>query len=343
MRRFFVILALLCLSPVALALETDQYTVPPKPLDDIGPVWQKHLDESLRKLLDGLNHDFDKAIDAAADASSERTRARRISEAANYLRERALVDRFYDRFGPGLPECTEEHWVHQLHKDFSVSPDGSVYGVWILGRPITIIMMSPTVNAWGVYFGTDKVGHLFQQGHEYYNSYVDHIGEGDAKARAAAVEHGSFQENTLYGYALDGVYSHGDLAADYAGLKFYLNLTHPVVVNGVTRPPIVIIRNSHWERNPAVTDEYLRPFISDHFNESLNPCRYNPQMRGTVRRHLKALTPAWLAFYHRTPAAAEEEARRLSTWYGEDYGHSGMDKLIFVPTLEEKPLVARSR
>jgi hypothetical protein len=339
MNRFLVILLALSLCRAAFALETDQYTVPPKPLDDIGAVWQKHLDENLRQILDGLNQDFDKAIEAAADTSSQSRRARKISEAASCLRERTLADRFYDRFGPGLPECTDEHWVHELHKDFSVSPNDSVYGIFVIQRPITIIMMSPTVNAWGVYFGTDKVGHLFQQGHEYYSTYMDHIGEGDAKAKAAAVEHGAFQENTFYGYALDGVYSHGDLAADYAGFKFYLNLTHPIVVNGVTRPPIVILRNSHWQRNPAVTDEYLRPFISNHLNESLNPCRYNPQLRGTVQRHLKDLAPAWLAFYHITPAQAARQAKDLSTWYGEDYGHSGMDKVLLIP-IDEKPAFA---
>ncbi len=340
MNRFLVILLVLSLCRAAFALETDQYTVPPKPLDDIGAVWQKHLDENLRQILDGLNQDFDKAIETAADTSSQSRRARKISEAASCLRERTLADRFYDRFGPGLPECTDEHWVHELHKDFSVSPNDSVYGIFVIQRPITIIMMSPTVNAWGVYFGTDKVGHLFQQGHEYYSTYMDHIGEGDAKAKAAAVEHGRFPgKHVLWLRPRRRSIPTATSPPTTQGPSSTSTSPTPSSSTGsrVRQSSSSAIHTG--KRNPAVTDAYLRPFISNHLNESLNPCRYNPQLRGTVQRHLKDLLPAWLAFYHITPAQAARQAKDLSTWYGEDYGHSGMDKVLLIP-IDEKPAFA---
>jgi hypothetical protein len=83
----------------------------------------------------------------------------------------------------------------------------------------------------------------------------------------------------FFGLTMVGVYSNADMAANYAGLKFYLNLARPVVVNGRRLPPMLVKRQDLWELNPALPANFLRPFITDHLNEAMNPSLYTGVLR----------------------------------------------------------------
>ena len=48
------------------------------------------------------------------------------------------------------------------------------------------------------------------------------------------------------GEATVGIYSNADLAANYAGLKFYLNLTRAVDVGGASLPPVLVRADGKW-------------------------------------------------------------------------------------------------
>src|SRR6266550_4498514 len=83
----------------------------------------------------------------------------------------------------------------------------------------------PTIRLYGIDLGTDKIGHIFQQGFEYLTRYEDALdgGTDEATAIAGAVHYGVRTELGLYGILLTGVYSNGDLAGNYAGFKFFRN------------------------------------------------------------------------------------------------------------------------
>ena len=331
----------------AHALETDQFTVPPQPLADVGPQLQQHVTAILQDVMTRTNVRYLEHTRAAAANTGWRSHHERAAAAC--LTEDALASAFFDEVGHGLPECDIEAWVVRSH--FPVSPakfDPSmgecVYGDNLLQKPLTLQEISPTVRLFGAYMGTDKVGHLFQQGHEYFEAYrkAEQSGADRDTAVRKAVQVGIDQENGFYGLMMVGVYSNGDLAANYAGLKFYLNLTHPIHVNGRQLPPIVRLRQNLWEFNPAAGDEWLRPFFTDHLNESLNPSQYSPQLRTTVRQNFPARAERWIAFYQSTRETEARRLKELSTWYGEDYGHSGMDKVTSVLDLfYDHAIVAR--
>jgi hypothetical protein len=174
--------------------------------------------------------------------------------------------------------------------------------------------------------GLDKVGHLFQQGYEYLKEYraAEARGGDDAAGLARAVRLGVSQEQGFYGEMLVGVYSNADLAANYAGLKFYLNLTRPVAFAGRSLPPILVRdAGGGWALNPAAPDQIVAPFVSDHFNEALNVSRYKPQMREAIRARLRGRAGRVVAFYHTSPEQEREREARLATWHGEPYGHCG--------------------
>ena len=245
-RPVAIAFALLCLAwhPVA-ALETDQFTVPSVPLVDLGPTLGPHVIDVIKGVARAANARH-------ADLAHEASRApwawlRRLSDrrAAETLSPDYVAARVFDALGHGLPECDVERWVATLHGGPTDGPlrlaidcDHSVYGeIW--AAPLTMQELSPTVNLYGVYCGTDKVGHLFQQGYEYYKIYRDEEARGrtPAAATAEAVKLGVWQEKGIYGEAMVGVYSNADLAANFAGLKFYLNLTRPLLVRGRVLPP----------------------------------------------------------------------------------------------------------
>jgi hypothetical protein len=140
------------------------------------------------------------------------------------------------------------------------------------------------------------------------------------------------------------VYSNADLAANYAGLKLFLNLTRPVTIDGRLHPPILVIKGGLWHINPEAGEHWLRPYFTDHHNEALNPNRYSDQLRDTVRSRFPERAAKWVAFYHSDRATESERLDRLATWYGEEYGHSGLDQVVSVLDLHfDRQALAEAR
>lgn len=339
----FILTILLALGGPAFALETDQFTVPDGPLADIGPELEVYV---LARVWDVVQESNRRAVEHEREAKlgwSIWTGYHR-SEAARYRSEDYLAKRVYEALaGGGLPECRIEQWAerHRFRAArpdspalFWVSSDRSVYGEPLFGKPLLLVELSPTINVHGCYIGLDKLGHVFQQGYEYFQEYRQEEQDGgDAgSAEARAVRLGVGQEEGLFGELLVGVYSNADLAANYAGLKFYLNLTRPVRVGQVILPPLLVRdRDGNWGLNPRRHGaDPIRLLVSDHFNEALNPCRYAPGLRTVVRENLQPRMPRLLAFY--TTDAGHQRALldELSTWHGEDYGHRGLSRLVTI-------------
>ncbi len=203
--------------------------------------------------------------------------------------------------------------------------------------------LSPTINLFGVYLGTDKLGHFFQQGGQYYEAYrkAEAAGADAAKSVRDAIALGVFQEENYYGLLTVGVYSNADLAANYAGLKFFLNLTRPVMLNGRRLPPMLVNRQGLWEINRDLPPDFLRPFVTDHWNEAINPNLYTGVLLDTVRERFVGRAAAWSAFYGANPVASASRSDNLETFYGEPYGHSGMNRVSTVVDLTREAKAAQ--
>jgi hypothetical protein len=182
--------------------------------------------------------------------------------------------------------------------------------------------------------GVDKLGHVFQHGYHYYEEYRRAEGDGanDARATTRAVKMGVEQERGFYGEVMTGVYSNADLAANLAGLKFYLNLTRPVGVGSEKIAALLVRdRSGNWCFNPARRpDQQLRLLVNDTFNEALNPSRFQGVLRDTVRDRLRRRAERLLEFYETTPERERRRVVELSTWHGEKYGHSGFARLVTI-------------
>jgi len=344
-------IALLCLGGVLLvcpsgstAFETDQYDLPSKPLADIGDEVSEHVELKLRKAIEKLNSEIasrEKCVTkpVARENKSDCDSIREERAKLEYLRSNdAVVHEAYKQLGAGIPPFTSMGtWMNSHH--FRGHPARYRTNYWksiFLFLPHIYFTISPTVNLYGSEFGTDKIAHFFQQGYTYYKIYRHGIAGGltPDEAERKAISWGQRSENTFYGTLVSGVYSNGDLFANYAGMKFYLGLTSEIRIGATRRVPRLVLKDGFWAFNDRedLSGTLLKPFISDHLNEALNPSIFTEflGLRSFLRRTVrKRSCNQWFERYpNLSPAQLNEKSQSLKTWYGEDYGFT--DSLHFV-------------
>jgi hypothetical protein len=200
-------------------------------------------------------------------------------------------------------------------------------------RNAFLIAKGSTIRLYGVYFGTDKLGHFHHLGYEYFKKAVRSAAATQEEAARGAVHafsKGLVSENSIIGKLSAGVYSNGDLAANYVGMKFYFNLTTPTLLQGKVHPPMLVRDGEYWRLADYVKPgaPIFQPFVSDHFNEALNPCEYDPILRGHVARRIHQDADSILTFYAdpqgqvRSRQWFDDKVRDLWTYWGENYGHN---------------------
>ncbi|MFZ1700828.1 MAG: hypothetical protein WBO10_06615 [Pyrinomonadaceae bacterium] len=323
------------------AFETDQYNLPPEPLVDIGNEVSEHVEQNLRKAIGEVNAEIAEHEACVTDMIKPKScgsSGDEVKKLAFLRSDRAVADAVFKLLGDGnLFIAKTGKWFRE--QKFNGSPDrykvsygDSIY----VFMPLDYATLSPTVKLYGSEFGTDKIDHFFQQGHKYYT-----IRDSGLKKRKTAVEAekkavkwGQRTERTYFGLLVSGVYSNADLFANYVGMKFYQGLTEPVTVGESIRPAIFKLENGFWQINENVDlrDSLIKPFLTDHLNEALNPSGYAFNVYPTVRRVVRDhACPEWRKLMpNATKADLEKRSTSLETWYGEDYGFTKKSKTVSI-------------
>ena len=218
-------------------------------------------------------------------------------------------------------------------------PPSSIYDdpllVIDLTKAVRTFFRSGTISAGGEVFGTDKLIHFINVGRIYHIQFAAQLGRGDseqAAARAAVYStlHNPFtSEDGLLGMLSTGIYSNGDLAANYAGLLFYRNLAAPVPIGTRTLPPILERDGAGWRVVARPDSDFFTAFITPHWNEVLNPNSYAGYMMDRLQVLLAERCADAVDWYRdpqgrrRTRAQFEMIESELSTYFAADYGHRG--------------------
>ena len=345
-RTWAAALGLALCAPVA-AHETDQFTVPTgKVFADVGTELTAIYYDGIEEAVNDLNTRIRRALEA-----------RRGRTFIEYLQSpETLTDTVYNHYAAAWFMINRvERMVHG-DKAMRRKHPGRVIGYWesihnvftgvyhpLDVRQLWRIFHACMMDAFGTYIGPDKIGHFTDMGYVYYRIRRDALAAGDteAEAHAKVMAEGTkglvLGEEGMLGYLSAGIYSNADLASNYAGMKFYMNLTHAVRIKGVVRPPMVVRCGDVWAVSPHVRpdSDFFSWFVSDHWNEALNPGLFVPGMRDKVRRVVRMRSQRILDFYaddngnRRTPAYFNTLIAEHTTWYGEDYGHQGtLDDLV---------------
>ena len=197
-----------------------------------------------------------------------------------------------------------------------------------------IFMRSSTIKVHGHYIGTDKIGHFFAMGYYYYNVYQGArlLGNTHEESLQKASDIcGWTTENSFLGITSTAIYSNADLAANYLGLKFYLNLHQPVKVAGHLEPAIIVRDGEYWKIRDGLhqNSPLFAKFVSAHWDEVLNPCHLEESFREHARKEIYARRNLLLDWYagndprRRTKQYFNNILAHTKTYYGENYGHSG--------------------
>lgn len=344
MRKLFhIFLVALLISPsAALAFETDQFNLPSEPLADIGAEVFEYVRENVEKAVEKINIEINSRQDCLDNKSLKNCEsAAKNRQRLNYLRsENAVAREVFNRLGAGFVPFTasgswmESHSFKAQPARYKTSLKESIYAVF----PSNYFTISETVNLYGTQFGTDKIAHIFQQGYTYLRIYERALANNLSKEEAAkkACDWGRKSERTFYGNLVSGVYSNADLAANYAGLKFYQNLTREINVGGKVKSPLVVMENGAWKfnQNVELRENLLKPFISAHLNEALNSSIYTKVfgLRASVRGHVKnRACDRWRKFYpNLSRADFQQTSSELRRWNGEDYGFTVNENFITI-------------
>lgn len=345
MKSSIFVCTVLCLVLIAVplsAFETDQYNLPPEPLADIGDEFTEYLEENLRQAIEKVNREI------AARKLCLETTNRKKSKCDSIGKERerlsflesgdAVAKEVYELLGTGIPPLTrsgswlESHRFEHQPARYKAGYSDSIFAT----APFDFLTLSSTVRMYDVEFGTDKIAHIFQQGYTYYKSFRKNSSRQENAASKKAIKWGKISERTFYGTLVSGVFSNGDLAANYIGLKFYQGLTQEIIIGDKDRLPVVRLENGVWvfNENSNLKENLFKPFVSKHLNEALNPSifmkafGFRAFVRRVVRKH--ACEQWKTRFPDLTPALLDQTTDELKNWYGEDYGYTASSDFITI-------------
>ncbi|CAG0986850.1 hypothetical protein PHYC_02071 [Phycisphaerales bacterium] len=328
----------------ARAHETDQYTLPlDKPFADVGDLLDASHYRIVARAVERANREIERALREPESASMRKRLATLRSQ--EYLVE-AVYSQMNDAMSDisGVESALRGKWAKEAYPgqytEYSTLDWIYTYShAWLDPRRLITVWRSSTIKAYGVYFGSDKMSHFHHMGHFYYTAWRENLGKGMSESDAVAnviVRYsggGPLGETGLLGFAATGVYSNADLCSNYMGFKFFRNITEPMVLKGEERPPMVVRTGPFWRLNVHVRPEsgWFGAFVSDHWNEAMNPNLYDVTIRADVKSLIERRSESIMKFWTQRdgrPADAayyEKLAGELSTYFGENYGHSSPD------------------
>lgn len=322
----------------ASAHETDQFTVPPgREFADIGGTLSRWGYRAVESGVDRTNNKIRAAIKEkrSEDSLKKLQSPDEVAMAVNAAFPPALFSieewdrkvqtaQAKQRF-PGRVVGYKPFIGVRKHAEFSLDP----FRAWNCA----------TIKGYGVYFGTDKLGHFTDMGKHYYLRYRKEraAGADELRAMAAAISLGAdggplfFSESGFLGEKTAGAYSNADLVANYMGMMFYRNLTDPISLKGQLRAPMLVRDGPYWKISDHVrpNSHFFSLFFTDHLDEALNPSRYIDRHRDKIRKAIEEHASETIDRYvdahgNRRPRAYfQQRQEELRTYWNVDYGHKG--------------------
>lgn len=267
---------LLLLGASALAYESDTLTDRHLELVDVTDLLDARVNEVILESIEATNErtgcdgDVERAHRLLARAIHVRTSANELVADRGGLRAFG-----FDRYSA---------WIENggvPHRDFNDRRD--IFGTLTFKEAPLLCWagVCSTVNVSGLFVGTDKLDHFFEEG---YNAWrrADY---GLDPYRA--IDWATRTENGKYGLESSEAFSYADLRADYDGMRFYHELLAP---GGVA----VMGEDACLD---AAAPFAWGDWIDWSYDEVLNPPVYTPSAQIGVTRHLVENRDAYCGSY----------------------------------------------
>lgn len=229
------------------AAEADQFLTWDLELRDSAPALNRYLNENLQVCLDRVNK-----------------RTRPVTD------PRELTETVYLFFFQGLHSSRVRAFLH-YSDDIDRYPPLEVSSREYQRRSILrgfafpyILPMARTIRIGDVYLSVDKISHFFGFGRRYYQRYCRHRDEGmsDEEAMERVVKWGIHNEESMVGKLVDGIFSHGDMEANFSGFLMARDLC------GGDNPNIVYAEGEWRIARPVDIGKYVTPGFDESYNTS---------------------------------------------------------------------------
>ncbi|MBC7537654.1 MAG: hypothetical protein H7281_02440 [Bacteriovorax sp.] len=154
----------------------------------------------------------------------------------------------------------------------------SIYGDFTLGDSIVLGFYSKHINdplasalnIRGHYVGTDKFEHFAGTGFLYFASY--YLKKISLDATLAIGQH---DESGLLGAYTTGVFSYGDMVAEFNGMRFWNHiLSKNEDILGVNLGPYVKCENSRWIKAKQID---FSQYVDDAWDEGVNCSKFRTE------------------------------------------------------------------
>ncbi|HAZ14306.1 MAG: hypothetical protein A2X86_18955 [Bdellovibrionales bacterium GWA2_49_15] len=239
---------MLILPDVSRALESDQYMTWGRELRDVSSELNTHVNQTIEKALEELAGEK-KAVSCAKahNFAVKKFRGFIVHKIESWLEE-DLGDDLYPQANMSYPDY------------FTISIYNYQYSA--VGR---FFPMGRNLNYNGVILGSDKLAHFISTGLRYFNVFqaAKKKGLSDEKAEQKAIRYGISLERSYLGLWPSGVFSWGDLEANYQGLQMNRRFCDG------DRPYLTQDAEGHWRlANLIDMGDFLNPYMDETFNPS---------------------------------------------------------------------------
>lgn len=203
------------------------------------------VDEKIEMAINEANEDLD------GSCSEEKLRLITYGKLVGY---NGIHDGVTESYAKNSFELFDDRYClnfsQSVYKDFSLTESFALH--------YTADAMGCSFNAGGYVVGTDKIGHFFAQGYNYF--YKIKLNSSFKEA----ITYGSETEEGYFGLLGTGIFSFADLNANFSGMKFWSRLTE---VYSSSKKSYAVCQLGKWVKNKNFD---WRDYINPLWDESIN-------------------------------------------------------------------------
>jgi len=252
-RTVFTGLALVCIfnTNSLSARETDQYITWNIEIADSSEKIDQYLQQQMERVLASKKAKKQSCVQISKAFFHKLVGTFTFSQLSLYAQDSEEMAEF--RF-PGASVGKYEYVGQSIFAGSGASPIIR----WLIG-------LAPNLNVNGIYFGTDKLGHISYMGDKYFKKYLKlrKRGMNHEETIIKILNEGIKSELMLGG--LYGTSSPSDLEANYQGLRLALDLCQG-------ESPILTLGEQGWSYSKEKMS--IRNYVTPHFDESFYPIVY---------------------------------------------------------------------
>lgn len=262
-RKIVPVLAAAFLVPMSVkALETDNYIA-----------WEVELPDS----ADKVNEFMAGKIQEALDEANQR--------AKTYSCE-AITVKIAKQFRTTPASKSLEDFVNETIDKENIYPKKPKYLEDSILKGTRFYLkysgLSANLQINGFYLGADKLSHFASTGRRYFKRYLKKKAKGYSEEEAvkSAIRYGLLNEASVLGWWASGVFSYGDMEANYQGFLYWKKMCYDKEDTYLAQD-----ENGKWK---IVKTPDLRDYVSAYWDESFNHSFFSKGSWPHVKESIKA-------------------------------------------------------